>query len=393
MASTRITDNKARMLKYDPEGSKQQFLWDVEISGFGLEVRPTGKKSWVLSYRTPAGSKKRITLGRYPERSLTKMRELAREQKEVLAEGVEPIAARRTEDINTFQELHDAYRRTRHFKKLSEDFHNNFGSTMRCYVLPALGESLAAAIERPHVRSVVDGLVEAGKPGMAQGALTHMKVLFNFAIEKDIRQDNPCDRITIKKPKERPKTPTRKAWLQTDAELREAWYFDGKPAVRAMIRWLILTGCRRDEARTTEKAWVDREAGTWHVPETKNSRALILPLTEPMLAVADEMEKAYPWSTYLFPATTDGQDKPIPRGSMDYLVRARTDGQWSAHTLRHTVKTHMQELMVPKEWRDLVQNHVTAGMDRIYGHSPQLDLKRKALETWQKELMRRVAGA
>jgi len=383
-----LTDSKIHRAKYDPKGPKQQFLWDSQIPGLGLEMVASGRKSWVLAYRI-AEKRKRITLARYPEKSLESARIMAREHRDGLSGGVDPKVTRRIASVGTVRELHDEYIATRHYQSLSPDFKNNFGSTMRRYVLPFLGDTALEGVERQHIRQIVDNLVADGKPGMAQGCLTHCRVLFSYAIDREYRTDSPCDRVRVKAGKTKAES-GRKKWLSTNEELKQAWWFNGKPAVRALLRWALLTGCRRDEARLTEKTWVDREAGTWTVPSTKNSRELVLPLTDEMLVIADEMEAAYPWSKYLFPATTDGKDKPIPRGSMDYLLRTGTKGQWSTHTLRHTVKSWMQELMIPKEWRDLVQNHFDNDMDRIYGHSPQLELKRQALEKWHAELTKRV---
>jgi len=44
--------------------SKDTFLWDAELRGFGLRVSPHGKKTFILQYRS-GGRTRRMKLGNY----------------------------------------------------------------------------------------------------------------------------------------------------------------------------------------------------------------------------------------------------------------------------------------------------------------------------------------
>ena len=63
--------------------------WDSLITGFGLRLYPSGKKSFVLSYRK--GKRKRLlVLGQYGKITLDKARDLAQKRLAELVDGNDP---------------------------------------------------------------------------------------------------------------------------------------------------------------------------------------------------------------------------------------------------------------------------------------------------------------
>jgi len=81
-----------------PEGKSEIVLWDTEVTGFGLRLRPAGR-SYIVSYR-PAGAgrsanMKRVKLGT-PEtiKTATEARRLARAALGKVAAGGDPAVER-----------------------------------------------------------------------------------------------------------------------------------------------------------------------------------------------------------------------------------------------------------------------------------------------------------
>src|SRR5580704_14611749 len=78
-------------------GAGQVDYWDASRPGFGLRVSAGGRRAWIVMYRRGT-TKRRYTLGTYPELSLADARERAAEaQHAVQFEKVDPAAAKKAQ--------------------------------------------------------------------------------------------------------------------------------------------------------------------------------------------------------------------------------------------------------------------------------------------------------
>ena len=72
-SAKRVARNKLtltrRAVQAMPPGDKPWTAWDDKLTGFGVQVHPTGAKSFLVNYRTGGGGRKapnkRVVLGRF----------------------------------------------------------------------------------------------------------------------------------------------------------------------------------------------------------------------------------------------------------------------------------------------------------------------------------------
>lgn len=72
-----------RFVNSTKSAEKQYFVWDTDLTGFGLKVTPAGRRVYVLQYRIPgkgrSGTPKRITIGRHGDLTPDQARDIAGE--------------------------------------------------------------------------------------------------------------------------------------------------------------------------------------------------------------------------------------------------------------------------------------------------------------------------
>ncbi len=80
---TRFDENSIK--KIAPT-DKPQIIEDQTLPGFALRVQPTGRKSWVLRYKPPAGQLTTYTMGLFPVMTYA----MAMERAKAILRGEEP---------------------------------------------------------------------------------------------------------------------------------------------------------------------------------------------------------------------------------------------------------------------------------------------------------------
>lgn len=250
---------------------KDTFLWCGELPGFGVRCQPGGRKTYVVRYRTQAGVQRKQKLGRCCDFPPDKARDMARQIFTAVAQGLDPIQARREEKASpTMRELEERYTRewSKPFKKPSSQ--STDALYWRLYILPAMGDKKVKDVTRADCLSLFGSLSE--KRATANQVIALLSKAFNLAEEWEWRQpmSNPCSKI------KKHKLPKRGVALtiaqinrlnETLTKLEAEKHIP--PTFSRYIRLLLLTGCRKMEILGARRDWIDASTKTLELPDSK----------------------------------------------------------------------------------------------------------------------------
>ncbi|MFV0644020.1 MAG: tyrosine-type recombinase/integrase, partial [Sphingomonadaceae bacterium] len=259
-------------------------IWDTELAGFGLRVRPSGNYFWFVRLRH-RGKHRRITLGRTDELDANVARAQARRfLAETALDGLpKRVVVKATPTMNDFVEtywpdLARGWKDSTAYRNLN---------AWRNDLSPHFGESRVADIARTDVVRWKDGCAGENEARYNR-ALPVLSSLFKYAEALKMRRkgSNPCRGMPrYKRPKmERYLTP--KEYRRLALELREEE--KDHPAEVAIIRMLIYTGARLGEIRDLRWEWVKPPRLT--LPDSKTGPRIVW-LNSQALAILEGMPR------------------------------------------------------------------------------------------------------
>lgn len=424
----------------------EYIAWDDDLTGFGVRVRPSGAKSYVIGYRAGSGRKapwRRLTVGAVGKLTPDEARRLAKAKLGEAATGGDPAGDRAKERADlTVAGLADLYLEEGCETKKASTVLNDKSRIAR-HIKPLLGTKRVAAVTSADIeramRDVANGktatdektgkhgrAIVTGGRGAAGQVVALLSSMFAFAVARKMRPDNPAFGVKKYRTGKGERFLSSEELERLGAAIREAetdgipWEPDPEkktkhapkeenrrttiaPEVAAALRLLILTGARLREILHLEWTHVDMERGLLLLPDSKTGKKAII-LNAPALAVLAGLPRR---STFVIPgepprsgtgAATAKASKPADRPRSDLkrpweLVtkRAELEGV-RIHDLRHTNASIGAAAGLGLPIIGKLLGHTQASTTQRYAHLDN-DPLRKAADRIGSEIARAMGDA
>lgn len=375
---------------------------DKHGDGFGLylHVKQTGKY-WRMNYRI-TGKQKTLALGVYPAVSLAQARKLRQEARELLAQGIDPSAAKqeakeakKLEAVNTFELV------AREFHGVKADGWSEGHATkwlrmIELYLIPELGKMPLDTIKAPALLKALRKVEDKGILSTAQDLKQMAGQVFRYGV-----QTGRCDRDIAADLKDALKPHVAKHFaavldpVKAGELLRAIDGYSGSPVTRAALKLAALIFQRPGNVRAMEWAWVDLDRAMVTVPaesmkRTKaakiNGRPHLIPLATQAVELLRELQPVTGRSRYVFPGARS-LARPMSDNTMNAALKRLDFGtdDHVSHGFRAMARTMIAERLhgIPDALVETQLGHGKSGpLGAAYDRAEYLEQRRLMMQTW-----------
>jgi integrase len=338
---TRLTARTVAAIK--PNGTDYD-VRDTDIRGFHVRVTKRGERLYRFQYRRADGSRPVITLGRVSELTPDQARKLANDHFLAVGGGADPRKARTDwAAAPSMDDLWDRYERDRLKIKNQDRTVEEYTRNWKSHAQPTLGRLKVSEVSRRDINAVITGM--GAKRTTANRVLAVLSVMFSFAVENELRPDNPA--AGVKKYRE-----NSREVAFSDDELgriaraipgeREAW-------ARTALFLLMVTGARVGEVLKAE--WsefdLDDSAPVWRIPaqRMKGGKPHTYTLDLDTVALVRDWRASSPFlsTRWVFPNSKGTNAKTSLQKPWARIKSAAKVTRGVLHSFRHTFLTRLAE--------------------------------------------------
>lgn len=413
---TEITTSIVKSLR--PDGTRYT-VWCKEENpaGFGIRVRKSGTKTYVLLARTLSGSQSLVTLGRTGTLSLPDARKAAWAALSKIQKGENPNAEKKALSNQTFGTLATLYmnelqtKRQGHQvegylrrewlgevptrRRITKDGRTFWQTTWSLSKDGGLRDKPAPLITREDILARLNLIRGTRGRFAARHALNSVRQALNWAAEFNICgvKTSPAAFLRDKSVGLTGKDMRRQRVL-SDEEIRAVWRAAGDAGIFGiLVKVMLLSAQRRADWREARYSELGRDGDQQllTVPSARYKTGEIheVPIT-PLMNELLGLLPRFAGSDYIF--SLAGR-RPITTSRLKkHLDEASGISGYTLHDLRRTARTRMAEIGVDDAAAERVLGHALSGVHKTYNVSKHRKQKRAAMEAWEAELLRIVAA-
>jgi integrase len=366
------------------------------VSGLHLQVLPSGARTWILRVMV-AGKRRDMGLGGYPDVTLSKARENAREAKDKIRKGIDPIAERlalksalasaRGAQI-TFDQAAAKYIEAMSHEWKNAKHQGQWAATLREYASPFIGSLLVSDIKLAHVEQVLSPIWTT-KTETATRVRGRIEAVLNWATVRGYRHgENPArwkghlDKL-LPRPSKVAKVEHFAAlpWQEVGAFMEKLRERTGTSA-RA-VELAILTATRSNEVRGATWAEIDLGAALWIIPgdRMKASKEHRIPLTADAVALLRALPRIE-GQEFVFASPRGGRLSDM---SLTAVLR-RMAVPATVHGFRSTFRDWAAEATnYPRDVAEMALAHsIGDKVEAAYRRGDLFEKRRRMMDDWAK---------
>jgi len=391
------------------------------VAGLYLQLTPKGGRTWILRMQV-GGRRRDIGLGGFPTVTLAQARDKAREVRDKVECGIDPVEERKTAKAKLiearrkgmlFSEAVDKALAAKLDAFRNEKHRAQWRSTLDRYAMPEIGALPVGQIDTAAVLRCLQP-IWARKTETATRLRGRIEAVLSWATVAGHRSgDNPARwagnlkellpaASKVAKESNHPalQLDDAPAWL---ADLRQR---DGFPA-RA-LEFLALTAARSGEVRGAAWDEIDLDKALWIVPalRMKMQREHRVPLTAEAVALLKALPKL-DGNPQVFPGVRGGQlsdmtlsmlmkrqhTAAVAAGGKGYLDRV-SKRPAVPHGLRSTFRDWVAERTTfPGEMAEVALAHrISSAVEAAYRRGDMIEKRRRMMADWADFLSGRALG-
>ena len=236
-------------------------------NGLYLVVELFGNQHWVQRL-VIQGKCRGLGLGGFPAIALKQTRDNAKENKQKVRNGIDPLADKHRDAIPTFAQAAAKVIDLRRPTSKNAKHAHQWSQSLKSYAFPAIGNVPVGEVTKSQVLEALTPIWHT-KAETARRVRQRIKTIIDWATLRDYRDDNPAgDALDVALPKA-PKFKRHQAavaYAEVGKVLQLVRISEAGNVRKLSLEFLILTASRFGEVRLAQWSEIDWTAATWTVP-------------------------------------------------------------------------------------------------------------------------------
>jgi integrase len=305
-----------------PEGKAKENYYDTSITGFILEVRSTGGKTYALRYKDQHGRQIQHKIGDANDISFDKAKNTAKVLRSKVVLGEDPSAEKRTKRmVPTLEEfVRDSYLP---FIKTDKRSWKSDLTLLDNHILPRFGALHLDKITEQAINDFKHSMVSKGyKMGYANRSLVLTKYIFNLALKwqtPGVTETPTKDVKLFQANNERTRFFTSEETERLLAELGKS----RNTQLKYIVPLLLLLGCRNRELLDSRWEDIDLDRRTWRIPMSKSGKARHVPLSLAAIEILNQLPR---WEDCPYVVPNPDTELPFVMIQQPGIMRGKQQG-------------------------------------------------------------------